>query len=228
MTPLQISRLLQRTLGRQSKGSNENVLNKILRSEQKESRDIHEEKSWETLKKDATEEENFLVEYGAPLLNLFGPIGIAANLAIQQYDVYDRTKDSDKNIKRFERHFGESDVTKNYKEALKKQADATQLEEFGSNILSALTMPVETTENFKNMSWAEKFKSVIGQGPEGKEAEFWKGEVDYDNFFQYFDKKLGFDQGKGLGGKFDALPDWAQKTAKNPLIANLIKKMGGF
>ena len=227
MTPLQISRLLERTLGRQSKRSNENVLNKILRSEQKVSRDAHKEKSWKALKKDATKGENALVEYGAPLLNLFGPLGMIANMAIQQYDVHERTKNSDANIKRFEKHFGESDVTKNYKEALKKQGDAAQLQEFGTNLLGNLIAPVGPTDEFKKMSWGDKLKSVIGKGPEGMESEFWKGGVDYADTFKNFDKKLGLDPGYLLG-KFNELPKWTQKGAKNPLITNLLRKMGGF
>ena len=231
MTPYQIDRNELRLLGRYNKRRHESILNRILRGEQRTGRQIQKDDSWKNImarsERDLVGKENPLVEYVSPFLKLFGPGGTAVDMLIQQADIAKRTKGSGKHVKRFEKEFGSSDATKQFKDALKNQVDAMRMQEFSSNLLSSLIMPVDPTDAFKGMSWKDKLKSVVGKGPEGMEGEFWKAGVDYGDAFKLFEEKMGRDTGE-ISSKFEALPDPLKKVVKNPFIANLLKKLGGM
>ena len=231
MTPYQIDRAGQRLHGRYDKRKHESILSRILRGDQRTGRQIQKGDSWKNImarsQRDLVGNENPLIEHLSPVLKFFGPGGAVADMLIQQADIANRSKGSGKHVKRFEKEFGSSDATKQFKDALKNQVDAMRMQEFSSNLLSNLIMPVSPTDAFKEMGWKDKLKSVLGKGPEGMESEFWKAGADYKDAFKFLEKKMGFDIGE-ISGKFDALPDPLKKGVKNPFSANLLKKLGGF
>ena len=102
---------------------------------------------------------NPFVEYVAPLLNFTGPLGIAANMAIQQYDMSQRTKDYDKHFARYEKDIGGDKRVKDVLSQFKKQRKKMLQGEFQGNLLQTLIAPIVSEAGSKASEYLSKFAS---------------------------------------------------------------------